>query len=88
MGTLGEIRDPILLFNTFRFDGRRGEQREWLKQQGMANLGGHTRDALLGYEPFNWFPSGLQEAYSPDQFSPAAHLLLQFFHPVPPVLSE
>lgn len=61
MGTLDEIRDPILLFNTFRFDGQRGEQREWLKQQGMANVGGHTRDALLGYEPFNWFPAGLAE---------------------------
>ncbi len=60
MGTLDEIRDPILLFNTFRFDGQRDERFEWLKQEGV-NVGGHTRNALLGYEPFAWFPAGLAE---------------------------
>ena len=60
MGTLDEIRDPILLFNTFRFDGQRTERREWLKQNGV-NVSGQTRDALLGYDPFVWFPAGLAE---------------------------
>ena len=50
MGTLEEISDPILLFNTFRFDGRRGEMQEQLKQQGVKS----PNAALLGYGPFSW----------------------------------
>ncbi|MGD8239769.1 MAG: radical SAM protein [Armatimonadota bacterium] len=60
MGTLDEIHDPILLFNTFRFDGRREERVEWLQDQG-GNAGGHTGLSLLGYEPWAWFPANLPE---------------------------
>ncbi len=53
MGTLDEIPDPILLFNTFRFDGRRDERMAWLAEQGVtANV--HAAAALLGYEPWAW----------------------------------
>ncbi len=53
MGTLAEIHDPILLFNTFRFDGRRDERYQWLADQGVKATG-HTQAALLGYGPFSW----------------------------------
>ena len=55
MGTLDEIQDPILLFNTFRFDGRRAEQEERLKQQGYER----PNRALLGYGAFAWAPYNL-----------------------------
>ncbi len=57
MGTLEEIRDPILLFNTFRFDGQRAERSKWLKQQGVNN----ANASLLGYGPFAWAPYCLPE---------------------------
>ena len=50
MGSLEEIRDPIPLFNTFRFDGQRAERSEWMKQQGVSNASA----PLLGYGPFDW----------------------------------
>jgi len=52
MGTLAEVQDPILLFNTFRFDGRRDERAEALRSVGCdPTWHGH---ALLGYGAFNW----------------------------------
>lgn len=55
MGTLPEIPDPILLFNTFRFDGMRRERMKRLEETcgvGRAQLA----EALLGYGPFSWIP--------------------------------
>ncbi|MDH7570290.1 MAG: radical SAM protein, partial [Armatimonadota bacterium] len=60
MGTLPEVRDPILVFNTFRFDGRRRERMQWF-EQFKTGIGGHVRENLLGYGAFNWFPAGLKE---------------------------
>jgi spore photoproduct lyase len=53
MGTLDDPPDPILLFNTFRFDGRRDERLEWLK--GFCGAGGNTAAALAGYGAFVWW---------------------------------
>ena len=53
MGTLDKIADPILLFNTFRFDGKRKERQEWLSKQGL-NVGGQAVNGLLGYGAFDW----------------------------------
>lgn len=55
MGMLDEIRDPILLFNTFRFDGRREERTDWLQSQFTAAPKGGLAGPLLGYGAFNWF---------------------------------
>ena len=54
MGTLEAIPDPILLFNTFRFDGRRAEREQWLKELSAAP-GYHLAEAMLGYGPFSWW---------------------------------
>ena len=63
MGTLDDVPDPILLFNTFRFDGRREEQTRWFSESckgtGLGNL---LTDALLGYGPFCWWPVKLEHA--------------------------
>ncbi|HUU60066.1 MAG TPA: hypothetical protein VMZ50_11015 [Phycisphaerae bacterium] len=60
MGTLDPIPDPILLFNTFRFDGRRARREAELA--GACQVWGyHTAEALAGYGPFDWFPAGLPE---------------------------
>ncbi len=54
----GDIPDPILLFNTFRFDDRREERQAWLKEAcGLG--GGNYPAALLGYGPFVWWDVGL-----------------------------
>ncbi len=53
MGTLDEVHDPILLFNTFRFDGRFDERVEALRAAGLKADGGPLR-ALLGYGAYNW----------------------------------
>lgn len=50
MGTFGEIPDPILLFNTFRFDGKRAERGKWLREQGVKN----PSAPLLGYGAYAW----------------------------------
>lgn len=51
MGAKDEVRDPVLLFNTFRFDMRRAERVAWLESQGAsASLADH----LLGYRAFQW----------------------------------
>ena len=60
MGTVDEMPDPILVFNTFRFDGRFDQRKQWLLDRGH-DLGGHTRDALLGYGPFRWFEVDTKE---------------------------
>ena len=54
MGTLPEVQDPILLFNTFRFDSKEDEQRraKAVEDRG-AKLGGH-RASLIGAGAFNW----------------------------------
>jgi len=55
MGTLDPIPDPILLFNTFRFDGRRDERMAWLTEACGRFSGYHLHEALLGYGPFCWW---------------------------------
>ena len=55
MGTLGEIPDPILLFNTFRLDGRRAERMAWLQEACGGFDGYELHNALLGYGPFRWW---------------------------------
>jgi len=52
MGTLDEVLDPILLFNTFRFDDRYAERVEALKAAGLKSDG--ALRALLGYGAYNW----------------------------------
>jgi len=52
MGTLDEVHDPILLFNTFRFDGRYAERVEALGADGLKSDG--ALRALLGYGAYNW----------------------------------
>ena len=54
MGTLDEVPDPILLFNTFRFDGKRGERIDWLSR--TCGIGDdHLAQALTGYGAFDWW---------------------------------
>ena len=53
MGTLDLIEDPVLLFNTYRFDGNFEERREWAREQGFPNLNGLVA-AMLGYGAFAW----------------------------------
>jgi spore photoproduct lyase len=60
MGTLAEVHDPVLLFNTFRFDGRRREREEWLAERTPVD-NKILRLALLGYGAWDWFPAGLKE---------------------------
>ncbi len=60
MGTLDVVPDPILLLNTFRFDGRRRERFDWLHQQGIS-ASVHVEAALLGYEPWSWAGYNLPE---------------------------
>ncbi len=60
MGTLAEVHDPALLFNTFRFDGRAPEAREALAER-FSGFRGHLADALLGYGAFDWFCAGLKD---------------------------
>lgn len=59
MGTLDTVPDPILLFNTFRFDGRRKERMEEFAR--TCNVTGyHLVEALLGLSPFSWQPFTLE----------------------------
>ena len=53
MGTLDEVHDPILLFNTFRFDGKFQERCDALAAAGLSPKTGSLR-ALLGYGAYNW----------------------------------
>ena len=52
MGTLDEVHDPILVFNTFRFDGRYAERVEALRAAGLKSDG--ALRAILGYGAYNW----------------------------------
>ena len=52
MRTLAEVRDPLLMFNTFRFDGRMDENVTRLKEQGIESETMITE--LLGYRAFHW----------------------------------
>ena len=53
MGTMDEVHDPILLFHTFRFDGKFDERYAALKAQGCDIHAGSAR-SLLGYGAFGW----------------------------------
>jgi len=55
MGTLEEIGDPILVFNTYRFDGRRAERMEALREAFGGSAGCQAHMGLLGYGPFTWW---------------------------------
>jgi len=52
MGTLAEITDPILMFNTFRFDNRMDEQVARLTERGIDSEA--VARELLGYRAFHW----------------------------------
>ena len=52
MGTLDEIRDPSLLFNTFRFDDQASERIARLVEMGVTQTGSLTN--LLGHQAFRW----------------------------------
>lgn len=54
MGTLRSIPDPVLIFNTFRFDERRQERERFLGKLDAPG-GYHLREALTGCGPFCWF---------------------------------
>ncbi len=65
MGTMDDIPDPILLLNTFRFDGRREERMAFVEREcGVSGF--HTAEALAGYGPFDWWNSGLSGWKHPD----------------------
>ncbi|OGV74855.1 MAG: hypothetical protein A3K19_00635 [Lentisphaerae bacterium RIFOXYB12_FULL_65_16] len=53
MGTMADVRDPILLFNTFRFDGDFEARRQRLEALGYDPKWGHQRD-LFGAAAFHW----------------------------------
>ena len=53
MGVLADVRDPILLFNTFRFDDGFDERRKALEAAGLSPGWGAARP-LLGAGAFNW----------------------------------
>lgn len=53
MGTIEEVGDPALLFNTFRFDGKEEARAQWLSEQGCS-AGGQTAHALTGGGAFAW----------------------------------
>jgi DNA repair photolyase len=60
MGTKPEVRDPILVFNTFRFDDDLAEAGKRF-DEAKTGIGGHVREMLLGSGAFVWFPAGLKE---------------------------
>jgi spore photoproduct lyase len=53
MQSLDAVRDPILLFTTFRFDGRFAERVRALRDAGCETGEGRLR-RLLGYDAFHW----------------------------------
>ncbi len=53
MGTIQEVRDPALLFSTFRFDDQQAERMRWAASLNLSVWEGTWR-ALLGYGAFNW----------------------------------
>jgi DNA repair photolyase len=60
MGALNDVRDPILLFNTFRFDDKGEERCQALKAAG-CEIGGDMRTALLGEGAFHWSGYNLKD---------------------------
>lgn len=59
MGSLKDIPDPALLFNTFRFDRREqvAERAKAIEKDGFKL--GTCRNALLGTGAFHWFDANL-----------------------------
>ena len=57
MGSLAEVNDPILLFNTFRFDS--AESAAARRQTLEAAAGQHLPPGLLGTGAFVWFNANL-----------------------------
>jgi DNA repair photolyase len=53
MGALAEVRDPVLIFNTFRFDDQQDERMRWAKSLELGVWENSWR-ALLGYGAFHW----------------------------------
>ncbi len=55
MGTIGQVRDPALIFNTFRFDHEQEQRLAWAKEK-LAGVWvwENTLRSLLGYAAFNW----------------------------------
>ena len=53
MGTLTAVPDPILLFNTFRFDGNPEERLNQFSEAERKRWGGMLRE-LLGDRAFQW----------------------------------
>ena len=53
MGSLAEVRDPILLFDTFRFDGKEQERMDWTGEQ-LRDAGTNAGLSLVGGGAFNW----------------------------------
>jgi len=56
MGTLDHVEDPVLMFNTFRFDPEGVASAEVLGQRlaEMERGGGHVGEALSGRGAFRW----------------------------------
>lgn len=52
MGEMDVVPDPKLVFNTFRFDGKRDERVAWLAER--AEVGESFAASLLGYRPWAW----------------------------------
>jgi len=60
MGAYPSVPDPVLLFNTFRFDGADAAARRAaaLSEAGVK-AGGHLLQALIGGGAFHWFNANL-----------------------------
>jgi len=59
MGTLPEVRDPTIVFNTFRFDGQFAARRAALAER-IPNFNERGFPAFLGYGAFHWANYNLQ----------------------------
>jgi hypothetical protein len=53
MGTMEKVRDPFMLFNTFRFDGKFQSRLDALKAAG-CEIDQGTAQTLLGAVAFHW----------------------------------
>lgn len=60
MGTLETVPDAILMFNTFRFDGRRDERQAALRRHVEVGYA-RREDALTGAGAFAWFKERIPE---------------------------
>ena len=56
MGTLAEVQDPVLMFNTFQFDGEQDTWAQWGQSQDPQ-----VRCGLLGYGAFRWAHYNLKD---------------------------